>query len=602
MYIHKEKLIDVSKIIKGYKAAGIFIVPFISLILIELFNGNPIYKMNFKVVFLNYLYVLVLYLVLYVLTSRINIALIAGNIICYVIGVVYYYVLLFRGTPILPTDFYAIGTAASVFQSYKFKPSMLLLGTLALLILLCFICKDIKDSVIEAKKKIYIKAVITIIAAVFVINANLLFNKAGLSINLWQQRVGYKDNGVVVNFLMNMKYLKIDKPKDYSEEKVNAIISEFDSSGAVEVNSKMAMEGSINTNKPNIITIMNETFSDLSVINDLNVNQDYMPFIRSLKENTVKGNLYVSTFGGNTANTEWEFLTGNSMAFISAGGIPYQQYVHEPSNSIATILKSLGYKTTAIHPYDSKSWNRDKVYKLLGFDKFINIEDFKNPELLRDAYISDKEDYKKIIEEYENKKENDRLFIFNVTIQNHGGYYTDNSIFDDSVYLTDYSYADVNEYLSLIKESDEAFKDLINYFSKVDEPTVILMFGDHMPALDTKFYEALYKKPLNELSIEELQKQYITPFVIWANYDIKEEYIDKISANYLSTLLLNTVNKPLRGYNKFLEEMYREFPVINKNGYIDAMGNYYTIESLKDNKLINDYKLLQYSNVFDNKR
>jgi phosphoglycerol transferase MdoB-like AlkP superfamily enzyme len=549
--------------------------------------------MNFKIIFLNYLCVLVLYLFLYAVAGRINIALIAGNIICYLIGLVHYYVLLFRGTPILPTDFYAVGTAAAVFQNYEFKPNLLLFSTLFLLILLCIICKNIKDSVIESKKKMYLRLVMIIIVIAFTIISNSIFNKAGLSINLWQQRTGYKDNGVVVNFLMNMKYLKINKPEDYSVEEVNNIISE--------VNSKTAAEKSINTNKPNIIAIMNETFSDLSVIDDLNTNGDYMPFIRSLKEDTIKGNLFVSTFGGNTANTEWEFLTGNSMAFIPTGGIPYQQYIHEPSNSLAAALKGLGYKTTAIHPYEAKSWNRDRAYELLGFDEFLNIEDFENPELLRDAYISDAEDYKKIIKEYENKKENDRLFIFNVTIQNHGGYYTDNSLFKDSIYLKDYDYTDVNEYLSLIKESDEAFKGLVNYFSNQAEPTVVLMFGDHMPALDTRFYEELYKKPLNELSLEEIQKQYITPFVLWANYDIDEEYIDKISVNYLSTLLLNRINEPLTGYNKFLEETYKEFPVVNKNGYIDANGNYYTIEDLKDNKLINDYKLLQYNNIFNNK-
>lgn len=593
IFRHKGNLITASRIIRILKAASIFIIPFISLVLIELFNGNLIYKMNFKAVFINYLYVLVLYLFLYVVTGRINIALITGNILCYLIGVVYYYVLLFRGTPILPTDFYAIGTAAEVFQNYKFKPNLLILSTFLVLILLCVICKNIKWSIIKSKQKMYLKAGMTICLLAFTINANTIFHNAGLSINLWQQRIAYKDNGVVVNFLMNMKYLKVDKPKDYSIEKVSTTISE--------VNSNEAAEKSISTNKPNVIAIMNESFSDLSVIKDLNTNEDYMPFIHSLNKNTIKGNLYVSTFGGNTANTEWEFLTGNSMAFIPAGGIPYQQYVHEPSNSLATTLKDLGYNTTAIHPYDAKSWNRDKVYELLGFDKFLTIKDFQNPEILRNAYVSDAEDYKKIIEEYENKKKDDRLFIFNVTIQNHGGYFTDNSIFKDSVYLKDANYTDVNEYLSLIKKSDEAFEDLVNYFSKQDEPTVILMFGDHQPALDANFYEKLYNKPLDELSLEETQKQCITPFIMWTNYDIDEDYIDKISANYLSTLLLNTINQPLTGYNKFLEGTYKEFPVINKNGYIDAKGNYYTIDSLKDNKLINDYKLLQYSSVFDNK-
>lgn len=581
------------------KIAALFVAPFISLVLIELFNNNPIYKMSFKVVLLNYLSILILYLFLYIIINKINAVLIIGNIICYLAGVIYYYVLLFRGTPILPTDFFAVKTAGSVLKSYELKPNFLILCTLLLMISLSLVYKSIKDSDFAPRKRAYIKIGMIIAVLIFALSYNNLFSKSGLSINLWQQRTGYKDNGVVVNFLMNTKYLKVDKPQDYSIEKVNHIISKFNSDNSVEVNSNKVGKDNGNKIKPNVIVIMNETFSDLSVINKFSTNEDYMPFIHSLKTNTIKGNLYVSTFGGNTANTEWEFLTGNSMAFIPSGAIPYQQYLHQNSNSIAANLKYLGYKTLAIHPYEAKSWNRDRAYELLGFDRFINIEDFKNPEILRGEYISDAEDYKKVIEEYKNKGTDERIFIFNVTIQNHGGYYTDNSIFNDSIYLTNYEYTDANEYLSLIKKSDEAFKELLNYFSKEEEPTVILMFGDHMPALDTRFYEDLYGKSLSDLSIEEMQRQYITPFILWANYDIDEKYIDKISANYLSTLLLNTINEQLTGYNKFLQDLCEKYPVINKNGYVDANNNFYSIDDFKGNNLINQYKLIQYNNVFD---
>ena len=129
----------------------------------------------------------------------------------------------------------------------------------------------------------------------------------------------------------------------------------------------------INTNNnekmPNIIVIMDEAFSDLSVLGDLETNKDYMPFVHSLQngaDNTITGYLNVSVCGGNTADTEFEFLTGNTMAFLPAGSIPYQQYIKDTTPSLASYLKGLGYETYAQHPYNASGWNRETVYPLLG--------------------------------------------------------------------------------------------------------------------------------------------------------------------------------------------------------------------------------------------
>jgi phosphoglycerol transferase MdoB-like AlkP superfamily enzyme len=427
-------------------------------------------------------------------------------------------------------------------------------------------------------------------------NANNIFDKAGASIDLWNQKVSYQTNGVITSFLLNTKYLKVEIPQNYSIEKVNDVISKVNSVGT-----EKSIDNNVDSSRPNIITIMNESFSDLNMIGNFKTNQDFMPFIHSLNKNAIKGNLFVSTFGGGTSTTEWEFLTGNSMAFIPPGGLPYQQYIHGSSNSLVRNLKALNYNTIAIHPYPGSGWSRDKAYPLLGFDKFITIEDFQNPEVVRNCFASDSEDYKKIIKTYEEKQKDDKLFIFNTTIQNHGGYETDNSIFGDSVYLIDQNYSDVNEYLSLIKKSDEAFEELIKYFSNQKEPTIIVLFGDHLPALDVGFYEQLYQKPIDSLTLKEIQKKYTVPFVIWANYDIKEQYIDKISTNYLSSLLLDVANLPSTGYNKFLGSAYKEMPVININGSINAQGYYYSFDKSDNKDLINDYKILQYNNMFDTK-
>lgn len=576
--------------LKKYYSGILFgLIPFISMCVLQLFSGNTVFDIKISILVVNYIFIFSVYLFIYIFTNRIGITFIIGSTLFYLIGLTYYYVLLFRGLPIIPTDFYSMGTAMSIVDGYKFEFNLVILVTILILFFIFTISKNLKYSFKVSFREKVLTIILTVGITIVIINGNGLCG----NVDLWNQKKAYRDNGLIVNFLMNLKYLNVEKPDNYSLDKVNNIVSAFNKDYQQEIQEK------INSNNPNIIVIMNETFSDLGVLGKLNTNQDYMPFIHSLKDNTIKGNLFVSVYGGYTANSEWEFLTGNSMAFITARGIPYQQYIHQPTNSLVATLKSMGYSTTAIHPYYGDGWDRNKVYPLLGFDKFITINDFKDPEVLRGRYISDADDYKKIIETYENKKNDGKTFIFNTTIQNHGGYSTDNNIFNDNVYLKNHNYDDVNEYLSLIKKSDEAFENLLKYFSKEKEPTIIVMFGDHQPKLNNTFYEDIFGKTSDNLTLEETQRKYTVPFIIWANYDIEERYLDKISANYLSTILLDIAKLPLPKYNEFLKNEYTEIPVINANGYIDKKGNYHTIEELNNNELINDYRILQYNNMFD---
>lgn len=272
-----------NKFNKAYTIIVFFLVPFILLFAIELFNNNLLYKMNLKIVFINYFCILVLYLFLYVITSRINIALIVGSIIFYLIGLVYYYVLLFKGVPILPTDFYAIGTAVSVEENYKIKINLLILIVIFLVILTCAICRNLKIGFKVVKAARYVKGIILIGIIFFCMNANNIFGKAGASINPWDQRGSYETNGVVVSFLMNAKYLKVEVPKNYSIAKVNDIASEAN----LDFHGK-AINNNVTSNQPNIIAIMNESFSDLSIIGEFKTNQDYMPFIHNLKKTQLK--------------------------------------------------------------------------------------------------------------------------------------------------------------------------------------------------------------------------------------------------------------------------------------------------------------------------
>ena len=162
----------------------------------------------------------------------------------------------------------------------------------------------------------------------------------------------------------------------------------------------------------------------------------------------------------------------------------------------------------------------------MGFDEFISIDEFEGgeeePEYLRN-YISDRCNYKKVLEKLNTKEPGEKAFIFNITMQNHGGF--DYEEFEEDVLLEGMSgsYPKAEQYLSCIRQSDIALEELLTELKNFKEPVVVAMFGDHFPAVENEFFEELYGKSLDEISTEEQTRMYTTPFMIWANYDIKEQ-------------------------------------------------------------------------------
>ncbi|MBP3702098.1 MAG: LTA synthase family protein, partial [Lachnospiraceae bacterium] len=420
----------------------------------------------------------------------------------------------------------------------------------------------------------------------------------------------YRRNGFLISFLMNCKYLGVDKPENYNVDKLEETVDETLEDALLSGEDDIPVTAPVDGQQPNIIVIMNEAFSDLSVLGDLETNKDYMPYFRSLTENTISGTVYVSVLGGNTANSEFEFLTGDSMAFLPTGSIPYQQYIKSEIPTLVDVLNDQGYYSIAMHPYYASGWERDKVYDWMGFDQKYFINDFSGAQRLR-QYVSDWGMYQKIISTYKEyqqlSKKDQPLFYFGVTMQNHSGYSKEYENFSNDVHVIsdsgkEYKYADT--YLSLIAESDRAYEKLIHYFTYIEEPTIILMFGDHQPhSMEISFFEELLGKHPLELNLEETVLRYQTPFKIWANYDIEEQSDVAISLNYLSTLLMKTAGLELSEYQDYLWEVYEQLPIVTSNFYMDNDGNIYDYGSDRSvpayEDLLDDYSSLQYNHLFD---
>ena len=231
----------------------------------------------------------------------------------------------------------------------------------------------------------------------------------------------------------------------------------------------------------------------------------------------------MSVFGGGTADSEYEFLTGDNMFMFSQGAIPYQTNFKGVTfmPSIVATFKILGYEAISTHPYFSSGWNRPNVYRAFDFDIQEYIEQYGDADKLR-AYVSDQSDFEHLISLYENKETDEPLFVFNVTMQNHGGYTSKYNNFEQQIKLRNTSgkYPMAEQYLSLLHETDNALKTLITYFDECDEPTVIVFFGDHQVQIEDGFYDELFGKSQSELSEEELMRKNLTRFFIWSNFDL----------------------------------------------------------------------------------
>lgn len=603
-----------------------FLSPLITITMTECLNNIFIYDMTYLGFAGNYVVIIIFLFIVYVFSGSFRLPLLIVNPILFIFAVVNFYVKAFRGTPFLPMDFVSVKTGMNVMGEYSIEITHQVLTAIVLLSFLIVLGIKMKTPRHDTKQKIFFRTILGLVSLIILLTFYMtdFFANLGIRPDFWNQTRGYKRYGFVCSFFINTKYLFVTQPAGYDAEQAEGYMDEV-LSGAEE---KIVPDKKPGNQTPNIICIMNESLSDLSVLGDFETNIDYMPFLRSLTKNTIKGNLYVPVIGAGTSNTEYEFLTGNTTAFFPGGSNAYMLYMKSKAASMVSTLSAQNYYNAAFHPYYASGWNRVNVYDFFGFKQFKSLgniidlsimqeyqktndaellqqlvsEAYPNSDILLRTYVSDSYNYKVLIDDYENRDPSVPYHVFNVTMQNHGSYNKTTSNFKQEVWVTNMSktYPLANQYLSLVKRSDDAFKELIEYFSKVEEPVIICMFGDHQPSIETQFVEELMGKSLSLLSVKEEQKRHTTQFYIWANYDIKEQEIEMMSANYLSSLVLKTAGSELTKYNKYLLELYKTLPVIDTAGYIDSRGNYYSWnQSSEYTQLLKKYEIIQYNNVFD---
>lgn len=544
--------------------------------------GVSLTEINAKSAFVLYISI---YAIIFALSTIVGGRFALGNctamVFLFVVTMLDYQVYSFRGTEILPGDVGSIRTALGVVGQYQFQITInLVISVLILILYLVVLFKFVKFR----KGFFWRGSSLAVLFGAIIIFMRFIDNVPLIAYG----NEGMKQNTFPVNFCRLVYGSTVEEPEGYSLK----IIKDLEDTYCIDSEIQ---------ERPVIIAIMNESFADLNVVGDLPVDEEIIPFFNFLQENTVKGWTQVPVFGAGTANTEWEFLTGHSMHFLPEGSTPYSNNgLTDSFASIVSNLKNIGYHCIAMHPYYEYGYTRNAVYPRMGFDDMLFLQDFPQEKLLRE-YVSDQEMYEEIIHQYECHTDNTPLFIFGVTMQNHGGYEYEGDNYTKTIELQNMSqeYPKAEQYLSLLKESDAALEYLIQYFQGVEEDVVIAFFGDHQPAIEQEFYEEI----AGTKTEEQLQlDMHTVPFFVWANYDIEEQNVEATSVNYLTNYIYDVAQIPKPGYNRFLEELQESLPIFSINKvYSQSENKFIKYSELSDNEaeLMQQYNYLVYNAVFD---
>ncbi len=557
----------------------------VTLFLTQLLMGEGIVQIGFFNIFLGIILIGIILLFIYICTTNPRATILFSVITLMILTSINFFVLKFRGSQLTPYDFLATQTALGVVSQYEYSITPPFAYAWVFTMMFCFVgfcfsnppCRrDLKNTLFLVGTELLM--IIVIVLELPHVSVQHFANDAAAV------------NGFLLNFIRQFETTQITKPQNYYIKDIQQHETKY-----------LPATNEQPQQFPHVIMIMNESYADLRIIGDLKTNTEIMPFYDSLHKNTIKGYALASVFGGGTCNTEYEVITGNSMAFLPNGSYPYQQFLSTETYSIVSEFKKLGYTAIASHPQNPGNWMRSTVYPLFGFDKTYFLESYPQKDLLR-GHVSDQEMYGQIIHWYESMPENERLFFFGVTMQNHSSYTYEGEDFTTTVQLEGYAhlYPDVEQYLTLIQHSDRALEYLITYFENIDEDVLIVFWGDHFPRIDTEFYKELLGSSFDTL--EKQQLQYKVPFFIWANYDIEEKYIDCTSMNFLSNYLYEVAGIPLPMYNQFLRDVEKQIPAMNAFGYFSLADNRFkTYEEATGSEasLIEKYNHLVYNCLMD---
>ena len=518
----------------------------------------------------------VLILALYFLTTKISAAMALVSVpmlLCHMINA---FKLTLRNEPFYPWDINLAGEATNIISgvSLHFSRSMVLaIAYVGIGVILALVMDILVLHRNRPGRRVSVAAFAVLAAAFGMLCGNWL-SESYIKENtteLWtfNQHWSYKENGFVYTFISNMYHAKVQEPEDYSRDYIQEITAGYASA-----------EGSV---EPNVIVVMSEAFSDIWNARKLTFDEAVAPNFAALAEQFLSGKCMTSEYGGNTSNCEFEVLTGYSTYLVPNGTVLYMSYLNQKTDSYVSFLRSKDYYTVALHPYQRSFFSREKAYELLGFDDFYSEEHFEGAQRLRDAqWISDDAVADRIIAEFEKNEPTGRgFFCHTVTMLNHTSYYRSDWSDEERIgmkadcELTETEYQVLASYATGLQYADAMLGKLVDYFSRIEEPTVILFFGDHQPSLGTNGYDLMQRIGYVEDNSSDAGRAALqsTPYLIWNNFEERPTAAKMdMSMFHLLPYMTRMLDMDRPGFYSYMDSLFAQTRGVTRKVCLDGNG------------------------------
>ncbi|MHC1749943.1 MAG: LTA synthase family protein [Cellulosilyticaceae bacterium] len=426
-----------------------------------------------------------------------------------------------RGIPMMWSDFYNIADGMAVAGSYVSGKLLMAVAVLIILIIVVLFVLYKLNGMKLSRLWLPIKMGVFVVVAIGLTMGVSNFDKSGkIDPILWDSAIAYKTNGFIYSFTHSMLATIRTAPDGYNEKSLKTIEQDIKTVQSQQIPLK---------EKPNVIMVQLEAFMDPTILEGVQFSSDPIPNFRKYFKENWSGHMDMPTFGGGTARSEFEVLTGVNLDYLSPGEIPHTSGLlgEKPIESMGYILKEHGYTTTAIHNFQGNFYNRNTVFTNLGFDHFISKEYMAGIQMPKGWPKDD------ILPQYIDqtlKATEGRDFIYTITVETHGGYNKDYQSNNSRVKVTggvDQSVLnETQEYVDRLVEVDDFIGSLTEYVKKLDEPTVLVMFSDHFPSMTLA---------------KEAKEKYTVPYVITGNVEIPKVQDHHIEAYELSAQVLDLI-------------------------------------------------------------
>ena len=544
------------------------------------------YVIDIKLMLLNLFPIVLLIYLFWFITKKLWISFSFVSFLVFLIGIINKTKLYYRDDIFKFEDILLFKEALTMTSRYDIIINWYVILSIILIIIIILF---LKRFVSKIKFKYYvIYPIIILLITIGVISYNKIYTNATIynsvgnlaDVNVWIATRQSQVRGLIYPFIYSSTEMTVNPPDGYSEEKVKEILDDYDYSDIEE------------DKKVNIIAIMLEAYNDFTKFDSINFTEDVYEQFHEIKGNSLYGELIVNVFGGGTATTERMFITGfyNFPTF------------RKPTNSYAQYFKEQGYLVEAMHPIYGSFYNRNTVNLNLGFENYWNYDNkFK---AITENFLEDEEFYQYIIEGLQNANDSGKkYFNFSVTYQNHGPYTTtpiENNFIEKENY-SDNAYNMFNTYLNGIKSSNEALYNLVDFIDNYNEPTIIILFGDHNPYLGENNYVYQELGINMDVSTEEgFTNYYGTPFVIHANDEAKKVFdkefvgdLGYISPNFLMNEFFEYVGYEGNEYTQFTNDVKEYIDVINPI-YYEEDEEFVPVQASEYTDLMNEFWLVNF--------